>query len=510
MAPAKNKKKGAKKGEKKKSTTTASGSGVNLENILVDELSKEFYLIQIRDLEQKIARYQEKCDKLELLNKEVLKNFDQQSHDKDEIASFLSNKVEKKSIEVYELQEQISSLETKKKKEKEGFELEIVNIKTDMSQMEDKLMAENTILSSKLASLEEFRIQREDLMNRSAEMEEEIKTLQNNHKEQIYQLDRKAVVDKDRLKKEMILRVNTVAAEFRKVSNKQMADTTKRAISENVMINSQLAKMSDKTMELISENDEIKINEKAQSQNIEILEHNEKELMKKNAMHRKLIMMLTEKSQEQENSLNEFSQQEVKFAKLEKEFQTLTMSFESLKTSELSTKKEMDDLQKKIEQVELEKSDMSEDKQYLISILADASYVIKEALQHNGEVDPAITEMKNTNLLNKVVEILNVAAEMGVGINPEELAATRNLRKKKNKKVYLGPLSAKSSSLYDEMCSSRPEPHYNIGDLGFVPSPVKIIDGSQIKTSSQKYRINSLDRLSKKDSLKLPLLTSPS
>jgi len=49
----------------------------------------------------------------------------------------------------------------------------------------------------------------------------------------------------------MVLRVNTVAAEFRKVSNKQMADTTKRNIRENVSINSQLAKMSEKTKELI-------------------------------------------------------------------------------------------------------------------------------------------------------------------------------------------------------------------------------------------------------------------
>ena len=33
-----------------------------------------------------------------------------------------------------------------------------------------------------------------------------------------------------RLKKEMVLRLNQVAAEFRKVSNKQMAETTKRKI----------------------------------------------------------------------------------------------------------------------------------------------------------------------------------------------------------------------------------------------------------------------------------------
>ena len=55
-----------------------------------------------------------------------------------------------------------------------------------------------------------------------------------------------------RLKKEMVMRVNQVAAEFRKVSNKQMAETTKRTIRENVAINAQLTKMSDKTLEMIA------------------------------------------------------------------------------------------------------------------------------------------------------------------------------------------------------------------------------------------------------------------
>ena len=41
----------------------------------------------------------------------------------------------------------------------------------------------------------------------------------------------------------MVLRVNQVAAEFRKVSNKQMADTTKRTIRENVSIQAQLGEL---------------------------------------------------------------------------------------------------------------------------------------------------------------------------------------------------------------------------------------------------------------------------
>lgn len=86
----------------------------------------------------------------------------------------------------------------------------------------------------------------------------------------------------------MILRVNEVAAEFRKVSNKQMAETTKRTIRENVSINAQLSKMSDKTMELIQENDELRENEKQMKQQIDMLEFNEKELAKKNSSNQKV------------------------------------------------------------------------------------------------------------------------------------------------------------------------------------------------------------------------------
>lgn len=92
-----------------------------------------------------------------------------------------------------------------------------------------------------------------------------------------------------RLKKEMVLRLNQVAAEFRKVSNKQMAETTKRTIRENVSINAQLAKMSDKTMELIQENDELKSKEKKMKLHIDMLEHNEKELAKKNSSNQKVM-----------------------------------------------------------------------------------------------------------------------------------------------------------------------------------------------------------------------------
>merc|ERR1711976_790419 len=163
------------------------------------------------------------------------------------------------------------------------------------------------ILGGKLAALEEVKVQKEEkLAKKDAD-----------HKEHLYTLEKKAVMDKDRLKKEMILRVNQVAAEFRKVSNKQMAETTKRTIRENVSINAQLAKMSDKTMEMISENDELKSKEKKQRQQLEMLEVNEKELAKKNHSNQKIIRMLTDKCKNQEVMIAEYEARDAEYSELE-------------------------------------------------------------------------------------------------------------------------------------------------------------------------------------------------
>ena len=47
---------------------------------------------------------------------------------------------------------------------------------------------------------------------------------------------------------------------------------------------------------LPQENDDVKLRDKKQRQQIEILEHNEKELAKKNLSNQKIIRMLTEKT----------------------------------------------------------------------------------------------------------------------------------------------------------------------------------------------------------------------
>jgi len=220
----------------------------------IDEASKLFYLKQIADLEDKIYRYQERCDELKIQANKHEQTYGQIEKDKREIVSFLKKTLEQRQDEIADLQERLTALQQAKDQEKETFETQITQLKREFQEMRDQLTGENIFLSGKLAALEEFKTKKEEMEKHLEDLENQLLEQEKKHKQILYDLERKAVVDKDRLKKEMILRVNEVAAEFRKVSNKQMSETTKRNIRENLSLNMQLGKMSEKTRDLIQVN----------------------------------------------------------------------------------------------------------------------------------------------------------------------------------------------------------------------------------------------------------------
>ena len=90
----------------------------------------------------------------------------------------------------------------------------------------------------------------------------------------------------------MRVKVGAVAAEFRKVSDQQIADTTRRTIQENVTVNQQLEKMSSKIVQLLEDNDALKRKEKQLRREVELLEVSEKEFAKKSKSQQKVVLCM--------------------------------------------------------------------------------------------------------------------------------------------------------------------------------------------------------------------------
>ncbi|XP_038230102.1 cilia- and flagella-associated protein 157 [Dermochelys coriacea] len=387
------------------------------------EHRRDFYLLQIRELEKRLARYQQKWDELQVNETLFRVEYDQMAIDNKEIVAFLKKTLNQRVDEIADLNDQLLSLQQAKESEKDAFEAQLAQVRHEFQETKDQLTSENMLLSGKLAALEEFRIQKEDLLGKFAALEEQLKKQEENHKEYIYNLERKAVLDKDRLKKEMMQRVNVVAAEFRKVSNSQMAETTKRTIRENVAINVQLAKMSDRSYDLIQENDMLKEAQAEMQKQLGMLEHNEKQMAKNSLSNQKMIWMLTNKCKEQQVLVDEYRQQKEAMQLLKAAHEILQKENQALR-QELKELKEQ--VRRKVDEGQSQAKLLKEEQELrrnAESILSQAVQALKDLLQErpsdeeDGDFD-IMFQLRHQEMLRSLLGLLRRATTAGLA--PQE------------------------------------------------------------------------------------------
>eukprot|EP01137_Pigoraptor_chileana_P014579 Opistho-2@69369 len=261
----------------------------------VTELTKEFYTIQIKDLETRIFELRTRCQELETQNSELGETCEKQAADQRDIVEYLNAQLARKDSEIAALEEQIVQLESQKDAERDRYELELTTLATKSKEQTDQLTLQTDLFRQKLDELREFRHHKEEYEARTAALEIQLQEREREHTRIVNDLERKAVQDKDRLKKEMLQKVNEVISNFRDITDKQMAETTKRTIQENITINAQLTKMSAKTMELISQNEDLVASEKKLRLRVEILDQAEIEMAKKNRSQQKAIRLLLDR-----------------------------------------------------------------------------------------------------------------------------------------------------------------------------------------------------------------------
>ncbi|XP_036604352.1 cilia- and flagella-associated protein 157-like [Trichosurus vulpecula] len=467
MAP---KKKG--EGKKKKKKTDIETASKAIEEVLTE--TREFYHIQIRDLENRLDRYKKKWDELFQQDKVFQEEFDQLAHNKKEVVSFLKRTLNQRIDEIADLNSQLQGLQISKEMEKDAFEAQLAQVRHEFQETKDQLTVENITLGGKLAALEEFQFQKSDLLAKFSLLEEQLKKQQDDYKSYIYHMKKKALMDKERLRKDIIHRMNTVAAEFRRVSSSQMAETTKRAIRENVAVALDLARVNSGNLEQLKENDKLKESKLELCNQLALLEKDEKTMVKNNLTHIKIIQLLSEKYHEQQHAEVEvdklriiLNQAEVAFQRMEEDNKELKDRIESLRRQLNSQKTEEKRLTRELK---TEK----ENRQSLEILLTKATCHLQDLLKTRpektkaGEVD-LLFQLGRKEMLRQLLTMLNEAVGVGPRV-PEFL-----------------PPPIKSPSIQSflttiEESSQQPEPPpllqqladiqpYRLGDLGLVPRP---------------------------------------
>ena len=93
-----------------------------------------------------ICRYQTKCDELDILCKKYETQYETSNIDKKDIVSNLNKELIKKADEILDLSDRLVGLQQAKDSEKEAFEKQLTDLRTEFQETKDTLTNQNNSL----------------------------------------------------------------------------------------------------------------------------------------------------------------------------------------------------------------------------------------------------------------------------------------------------------------------------------------------------------------------------
>ena len=140
-------------------------------------------------------------------------------------------------------------------------------------------------------------------------MEESLKAEKEGRASDITLLERRNIQEKERLKKEMLIKIKETKQNLLSMTEDQLHTTTKRTILENEQMTTELQYQSKETERLLRRYNRVAEENKRLKTDIDILKENEVEYAKKSHFFQKLIKKLHEKlkAQTQPDIVNDTS-----------------------------------------------------------------------------------------------------------------------------------------------------------------------------------------------------------
>ncbi|CAG2053311.1 unnamed protein product [Timema podura] len=200
---------------------------------------------------------------------------------------------------------------------------QIAGLEHEYKIMHEQLTSEIKLLSGKLNSLEEFRIQRDDLMSKYKLQEQHLEEQEQRHRRIIYETERKFIIGKDKLKKEMEDKLLQLSTDFQAATQVRIAATTHRAIRENIAINNELTRMLKKSEELNSENKVLRSRDNDLRLEVKLHQEEKEITLAKNLVQLKVINKLSQEHEEMVGRIGQLEYEARRCLELEQEVSNL-------------------------------------------------------------------------------------------------------------------------------------------------------------------------------------------
>ncbi|KAI4458480.1 cilia- and flagella-associated protein [Holotrichia oblita] len=411
---------------------------------LLTEVDKTFYELQITDLNRKLARLRSLTQELEEKNEELKNDNEKLDEDRADIISYLKRSLQEKADEINDLQERLKGLQEKRQAEMDESQQKQEDLQQEYKQMQEQLSSEIKLLTGKLNSLEEFRVQRDELMKKYEVQETAMEEQEIRHKREVYNIEKKFIIGKDKLKKEMETRLLQLSTEFQDATNLRIAATTHRVIRENIAINNELDVILDTHHRLQTENEKLQERDKILRMETELHDAEKKKALAKAQVQYKLIEKLTKEHDVLNKKLEQYKSMEMEVINQARLLRNANMVITNLKHKIRLLEQNLHASRCDRNGIKTELNFQKEETDRLTDILVEAVISIQEALKVQKHTDKEVVDVfKRESLLNNLLTLMSKVHEQ---------------KPKQSSMESIGSFSAM----------------YMKGDLGFVPKPVEL------------------------------------
>ncbi|KPJ16037.1 Uncharacterized protein C9orf117-like [Papilio machaon] len=431
------------------------------------EVERTFLEQELADCNRKLARLRATVDEYEQQNDDLQKAYNKLDEERADIIAFLKKNLTAKNEENNELKENLKVLEETRARETVRFKETIADLDKHFILMKDQLTSENKLMSGKLNTLEEFRAIRDDLMKKFEKQEQDFIDQEMKYKRVIYETEKKFVIGKDKLKKEMEASLLKLAQDFQDATELRIAASTHRVIRENIAINNELDSILSTQSKLAEQNEKYKESERTARISMELAEEERDKAINKSIVQQKVINQLTTAFQSLNKEKALFEKRNYDFEVLQAKIQKLTKENENLCLQVRILEQNFHAKSTDQNKYTVEFSKVKKENAKLKKIMQEAATAIQAALKLDkwSSTDISRNTIDREVLLSRLLGIITQYRELEKAESADTL-------------VSFG-------RIYEE------------GDLGFIPKPSsKKSMGSTLFLPSSKETI-----LSEKESL---------
>lgn len=371
-------------------------------------VDRQFYELNINDLNRKLARLRNHNDYIEERNEELETKMKQMEEDRNDVTGYLNRTLRQKVNIIQELEDKLTELSKVRKDENEDCKRRMLEWENKYKSMHDHLTSEIKLLTGKLNSMEEFRLQRDELMAKFDAQEAELKEQQKRHKQILYEMERKVILDKESMRKDVENKLLELSTEFTKSSEIRVAAHTQRLVRENIALNNEMDRMIFTQQRLQEENEQMKKKHKEIVDQFEADASEKKRLIKTCEQQIEIIERLTTELEKQKD-LTDY-------------LMDIKRSHEVVRKMTKDNRKELQDLkdeiaeqQENIEVLNLDRQKLKveaeegiQEFERISNIIKAVRFTVRSAISgENDTNDPAFRESQRKNLLADLLNILN-------------------------------------------------------------------------------------------------------